>query len=47
MEAVTMRNELKAMREDPKGRVGVPLLMWVCGVPLGLVLVVWFFFFRG
>ncbi len=30
-----------------EGRVAVPLLMWVMGVPGFLVLLLWFFFFRG
>jgi hypothetical protein len=42
-----MLNKLKLMRQDPAGRVAVPALMWFAGVPLGLVLVIWLFFFRG
>ena len=34
-------------KRDPKGRVAVPLLLWIAGVPFGLVLLLWFFFFRG
>lgn len=33
--------------EGQSGRVGIPLLMWVAGAPLTLVLVVWLLFFRG
>jgi hypothetical protein len=29
------------------GRVLVPLLLWWAGLPLSLVLLLWFFFFRG
>ncbi len=35
------------MMPEPKGRVGVPLLLWLGGVPLGIVLLIWLFFFRG
>jgi hypothetical protein len=31
----------------PKGRIGVPILLSLMGVPFGLVLLIWFFFFRG
>ena len=30
-----------------KGRVAVPLLLWVAGVPFTLVFLLWLFFFRG
>jgi hypothetical protein len=33
--------------QSARGRVAVPLLLWAGGVPLGLVLLIWFFFFRG
>lgn len=29
------------------GRIAAPMLLWFMGMPLGLVLIVWFFFFRG
>lgn len=32
---------------DQKGRVAVPLLLWVMGVPFTLVLLLWLLFFRG
>jgi hypothetical protein len=32
---------------DQKGRVAVPILLWVMGVPFTLVLLLWLFFFRG
>ena len=32
---------------DQKGRVAVPFIMWMAGVPLMLVIVLWFLFFRG
>ena len=31
----------------PGGRIAVPLLLALGGVPIGLVLVIWFLFFRG
>jgi lipid-A-disaccharide synthase-like uncharacterized protein len=39
---------MQRLKSSPtRGRVAVPMLMWFAGVPLGLVLVVWFIFFRG
>lgn len=32
---------------DINGRVGVPILLYFLGVPGGLVILIWFFFFRG
>ena len=32
---------------NQKGRVAVPLLLWVAGVPFTLVFILWLFFFRG
>jgi hypothetical protein len=32
---------------DQKGRVAVPILLWLMGVPFGLVFLLWLFFFRG
>ncbi len=29
------------------GDVARPLLLWILGVPGGIVLLLWFFFFRG
>lgn len=34
-------------KENEKGRIAVPLILWLCGVPLGFVFILWFFFFRG
>ena len=39
MESLTQNNQ--------KGRVAVPILLWIMGVPLGLVFILWLFFFRG
>ena len=30
-----------------KGRVAVPILLWMAGVPFTLVFLLWLFFFRG
>ena len=30
-----------------KGRVAVPMLLWLAGVPFTLVFLLWLFFFRG
>jgi hypothetical protein len=35
------------VKNNEKGRVAVPLLLWVAGVPFTLVLLLWLFFFRG
>lgn len=32
---------------DQKGRVAVPLVLWMAGVPFTLVLLLWLLFFRG
>lgn len=32
---------------DEEGKIGPPLLLWFLGVPGGLVLILWLFFFRG
>lgn len=40
-------SKLSMIKRDPKGRIAVPLLLWIAGVPFGLVLLIWFFFFRG
>lgn len=42
-----MLNQLKSLRQDPKGRIGIPLLLAFAGMPLGLVFLLWLFFFRG
>ena len=42
-----MINQLKLMRQDPKGRIGIPILLSLAGVPLGIVFLLWLFFFRG
>jgi hypothetical protein len=33
--------------ERQEGKVLVPALLWMAGVPFGVVLLLWFFFFRG
>jgi hypothetical protein len=33
--------------DKQKGRVAVPILLWVMGVPFTLVFLLWLFFFRG
>ena len=35
------------VQDKQKGRVAVPILLWVMGVPFGLVFLLWLFFFRG
>lgn len=41
-----MKKQVEMMRRDAKGRVFVPILLGLAGVPLGAVLLIWFFFFR-
>ncbi|MEK6553934.1 MAG: hypothetical protein AABZ31_01740 [Bdellovibrionota bacterium] len=33
--------------QNEAGGIAVPAIMWMAGVPLGLVLLIWLFFFRG
>ena len=42
-----MKAQLQKQRERLEGRVLVPALLWMAGLPFGLVLLLWFFFFRG
>jgi hypothetical protein len=42
-----MTARLQKHRERLEGKVLVPALLWMAGAPFGLVLVIWFFFFRG
>ena len=39
------RQSLKTRRTE--GKVLVPAILYMAGVPLSLVLLLWFFFFRG
>jgi len=39
--------ELLKVQKVKNGRVMAPLLMWMLGVPGGLVILIWLFFFRG
>lgn len=42
-----MKTQMVKYREKLEGRVLIPALMWMAGVPFGIVLLLWFFFFRG
>jgi hypothetical protein len=42
-----MSNAIERAKKKLEGRVLVPALLWVAGLPLGLVILLWFFFFRG
>lgn len=42
-----MKTQMVKYREKLEGRVLVPALLWMAGVPFGVVLLLWFFFFRG
>ncbi len=39
--------QLQKFIDNVNGRVAVPIIMWMLGAPLGLVILLWFFFFRG
>ena len=39
--------KLQKLVDEVNGRVAVPIIMWMLGAPLGLVILLWFFFFRG
>jgi hypothetical protein len=46
-ERAAMKAQIKKHRERLEGRVLVPALLWMAGVPFGIVILLWFFFFRG
>ncbi|HEX7481708.1 MAG TPA: hypothetical protein VF331_28135 [Polyangiales bacterium] len=39
--------QIKKLQEATSGRVLVPALLWMGGVPIGLVFILWLLFFRG
>jgi hypothetical protein len=42
-----MKAQLQKTRDRLEGKVLVPALLWMAGMPFGIVLLLWFFFFRG
>jgi hypothetical protein len=42
-----MSKAIRRAKEKVSGRVLVPALLWMAGLPLGVVILLWFFFFRG
>jgi hypothetical protein len=42
-----MKATLRKHREHLEGRILVPALLWMAGAPFGIVVLLWFFFFRG
>ena len=40
------RSRLSRFKHDIEGRILPPLLLWMLGVPGGVVLLLWLFFFR-
>jgi hypothetical protein len=38
---------VKNLVSNAYGRVAVPILLYLLGMPFGFVVLVWFFFFRG
>lgn len=47
MKIIAVKKQLKDLIDNANGRVAVPILMYVLGVPGFLVILAWFFFFRG
>lgn len=43
----TKAGSMKQVIENINGKVGVPILLWFLGVPGGVVILLWLFFFRG
>jgi hypothetical protein len=35
------------LAKSDKGRIAIPMLLWVAGVPFTIVLLLWLLFFRG
>jgi len=42
-----MNRQIKQISERQSGRVLVPAILWMAGVPFTLVLILWLLFFRG
>lgn len=47
MKILKVKKQVTDWYDDASGRVAVPILMYMLGVPGFLVLLAWFFFFRG
>jgi hypothetical protein len=44
---IEKRTRIELAKERLSGRVLVPALLWMMGVPFGIVFILWFLFFRG
>lgn len=42
-----MNRQIKQTSERQSGRILVPAVLWMAGVPFTLVLILWLLFFRG
>ena len=42
-----VKKQMEDLIDNVNGKVGVPILMYVLGVPGFLVILEWLFFFRG
>ena len=42
-----VKKQMETLIDNVNGKVGVPILMYVLGVPGFLVILAWLFFFRG
>ncbi len=42
-----MGNQIQKKSESQRGAIVVPAIMWMAGVPLTVVLLLWLLFFRG
>lgn len=47
MKKKTNKKSALNLWNDVQGRVLPPVLLWALGVPGGVCVVLWFFFFRG
>lgn len=42
-----MMTQFKQTKHDVEGKIAVPILLWLMGVPGIIVFLLWLFFFRG
>ncbi|MBC7743270.1 MAG: hypothetical protein H7061_13815 [Bdellovibrionaceae bacterium] len=47
MKNMPMIHNMKETINNAYGKVGVPILLYFLGVPGGIVILIWLFFFRG
>jgi hypothetical protein len=47
MRVASFRGMAKNHKQGEAGRIVVPVLMWLLGVPFTIVVLLWLLFFRG